>query len=159
METLEKTIGMGDYIVDHNPHVLSTYNLGSCVAVALYDSTKKIGALAHVMLPSKEMGRAGNENRFADVVIKKMFYELLSMGAKRENIVAKIAGGAHMFPTMGKSIMNMGDKNIEAVMRELMELHIRIKSKDVGKTYGRSVFFDLKTGIVTIKSIHGIKKI
>ena len=32
--------------------VITTYALGSCVGVSLYDATTKVGGLIHIMLPT-----------------------------------------------------------------------------------------------------------
>jgi len=49
------------------PVIPAHSGLGSCVAVCVYDSTKKTGGLAHVMSPSsRECTNPDiNENRFA----------------------------------------------------------------------------------------------
>ena len=44
-------VGIGDLTVSKAPFILETRGLGSCVGVTLYDNKKKIGALAHIMLP------------------------------------------------------------------------------------------------------------
>ncbi len=47
---------------------------------------------------------------------------------------------------------NIGERNIEAAEEKLDELDIPIVGKDVGKDYGRSVFFDTETNELKIKS-------
>ena len=51
-------VGMGEGAVAVDPQVLSSPGIGSCVAVALYDSERRIGGMAHVMLPDS----AGTRN-------------------------------------------------------------------------------------------------
>lgn len=43
--------------------VLCSKAIGSCIAVVAYDSAKKIGALAHVMLPGRAQAVGGTERR------------------------------------------------------------------------------------------------
>ena len=45
-------VGMADYKVASGEEVLITLGLGSCVGVVIYDSSKKIAGMAHIMLPS-----------------------------------------------------------------------------------------------------------
>lgn len=47
----EYIVGMGRIAVAHTPSVLTSLGLGSCVGVSLYSSSKKVGGLAHIMLP------------------------------------------------------------------------------------------------------------
>ncbi len=48
------TIGIADFNVGRDNDTLVTYALGSCVGICLYDAEKKIGGLAHIMLPSSK---------------------------------------------------------------------------------------------------------
>ena len=44
-------IGMGQGVVTRSTQIISSMGLTSCVVVALYDRKRKIGGLAHIMLP------------------------------------------------------------------------------------------------------------
>ena len=45
-------VGIADLAVVHNPAVLVTIGLGSCVAISFRDPVAKFGGLAHIVLPS-----------------------------------------------------------------------------------------------------------
>ena len=45
-------VNMGELKVVHNPVILQSIGLGSCIAICLYDKTKNIGGLAHIMSAS-----------------------------------------------------------------------------------------------------------
>jgi chemotaxis protein CheD len=164
-------VGVAEYHVTHNPRVLACFGLGSCVGVALYDAKKKIGGLAHVMLPdSKAMTRKGNPGKFADTAIAAMVEEMEKMGSNRRDIRAKVAGGACMFSIPGAKNprnvpgpclgMQIGDRNIEAVAKVLEELKIKLVAEDTGGDYGRTMRFDVSSGAVTVSSIkHGVKEL
>lgn len=157
-------VGVAEYFVTDNPHVLASFGLGSCVAVALYDDRKSIGGLAHVMLPdSTAISKKGNPGKFADTAIRAMVEEMERLGSKRRDIKAKMAGGACMFtipgavnprnvpgPCLG---MQIGDRNIEATKRTLKEMKIPLVAEDTGGSYGRTMRFDTSCGRVTISSI------
>ena len=52
-------VGVGDMIVSNNAaSTLSTYALGSCVAIAAYDPVVKAGGLLHIMLPDSTISPA-----------------------------------------------------------------------------------------------------
>ena len=165
------SVGVAEYHVTHNPRVLASYGLGSCVAIALYDEAKRIGGLAHIMLPdSRAISRQGRAGRFADTAIRAMVEEMVRLGARRNRITARIAGGAQMFTIPGANNpanipgpspgMNIGERNVESTKRTLAELKIPLLAEDTGGNYGRTMFFDVSTGKVTITSIrHGTKEI
>ncbi|MFH0874668.1 MAG: chemotaxis protein CheD [archaeon] len=158
-------VDMGKFVIAHNPDTLCVLGIGSCIAVVLYDLEQHIGGLAHVMLPdSKSMGRDTtkelNLNKFADVAIPNMLSEMQKKGCKKERIKAKIAGGAHMFKTIVETeILEIGKRNIEAVKSALDQFSIPLIGEDTGGSCGRTVRFDISTGVVTVRTINGIFKI
>lgn len=91
-------VGMADLQLCKSPGVLTTLGLGSCVGVALYDPVNKIGGLLHCMLPdSTQFKNNSNTAKYADSGIDELVSKMVSLGANRSRIVAKIAGGAQMF--------------------------------------------------------------
>ena len=55
-------VGVGDLAVSNNPSaVLTTYSLGSCIGVTIYDPVTRAGGLLHAMLPGNYSGRNGGE--------------------------------------------------------------------------------------------------
>jgi len=153
-------VGMAAWEVTQAPALLISLGLGSCVAITLYDQYAKIGGLAHIMLPDIETARnKSNRAKFANTAIPDMLKRMEDLGAKRKLIKAKIMGGAHMFGfTKLYMVFDVGKRNIEKVTEVLEELHIKIIAEDIGGTYGRSIFFDLDTGQIRVRSVdHGEK--
>jgi len=155
-------VGMADLNVSCHPGVLTTLGLGSCVGVALYDRNKKIIGLAHIMLPSSLQSK-NNSNlaKFADTAIEVLVDKMIKLGAKKENLVAKLAGGAQMFALNNSSdMMRIGYRNVCASKDKLQELKIPIISEDTGGNYGRTIELYSADGILNIKTIgHGAKHI
>ncbi len=148
-------IGIAEYKVARAPARLETHSLGSCVGVALYDKNSKIAGLAHIMLPAGKlkMKDPQHSHKYADIAINDMLKEMIEMGANKQNIIAKIAGGACMFQGAGISeCMQIGYKNITSVKQILSELNIKIISEDTGGTAGRTVILDAETGRFIIKT-------
>lgn len=150
--------GMGEFKVSHNPHILGILGLGSCVGVALYIKKKHFGGLAHIMLPSSKEFNHNLENpvKYADTGIVAMLDKMHSMFGDfaSSEITAKIAGGAHMFPTMTtSSTMDIGKRNVESVKNTLESLSIRLVAEDTGGNHGRTIYFDLTTGLVSVNSL------
>ena len=137
--------------------------IGSCLVIALYDPKEKIGALAHTMLPARRMlfearnskheRRKTNpwppDTRYADTAIDEMLKKMEAQGAKRENIEAKIIGGANMFSAFRSDI---SEDNISYAREKLKKLSIPIVGECVGGSQGRSVEFSIASGIVTVKT-------
>jgi chemotaxis protein CheD len=151
-------IGIAELVVAHNPAVLITKGLGSCIAVSIRDPVERFGALAHIILPSIEKSNnKDNPLKFADSALEIAVQKLLAKGCKKNRLEAKIAGGASMFHFENMTI-NIGEKNAEAVMKKLGEMRIPIMASDIGGDYGRTVEFDIQMGTMTIKTaFHGVK--
>ncbi len=124
--------------------------LGSCVAATLYDSLNQAGSLAHIVLPDSR-GVSDDPGRYADTAIPSMFDALKAWtgSSKPRHLVAKLVGGANMFPTpMTQSI---GEKNREAAEAILKALRIPVVSHDLGGETGRKVTLDTRTGTLAVK--------
>ena len=148
-------VGMADVNVCHAPGAITTLGLGSCVGVVLYDRTTRTAGLAHVMLPdSTKVRQNQNKAKFADTGIDELVRQMEKLGAKKARMVAKIAGGATMFTFQGKNdMMQVGDRNVEAVKKKLKEISIPILAQDTGKNYGRTVTFYPETGEFHIRAV------
>lgn len=148
-------VGMADYKIGRAPGGIISYGLGSCIGIALFDEITKIGGLAHIMLPYSTQARsAENPAKFADTALPLMLDEMLRLGANKNRIRAKIAGGAQMFSfTNATDIMRVGERNSEATKSVLKKLEIIIIAEDTGGNYGRTVELKLDSGIFRIKTI------
>jgi len=96
--------------------------------------------------------------KFADRAVPTIIGKMMNSGAEKSNLMAKIVGGAHMFPTlMDEEIMNIGKQNIEAVKRILHEFGIRVTSEETGANIGRTAIFEINTGILKIRTKDGTR--
>lgn len=146
-------VGIADLNVALAPDILATYALGFCVGICLFDKTKSIGGLAHIMLPlsTEAANPSENKRRYADTGIAELLALMKSKGANMQAVVAKIAGGAQMFAT-NSSVFNIGERNVNAVKKVLESYKIPIIAEQTGENYGRTVFFDSSTGLMQVKS-------
>lgn len=155
-------VGMADMGCTINPGILTTLGLGSCVGICLYDTSTKIAGMAHIMLPSStQIKNNGNTAKFADTAVVKLISDMIKMGANKNKIVSKIAGGAQMFNFNDTSdIMRIGARNVIATKEILKQNNIPIMSEDTGGNYGRTIELYSENGILLIKTIGcGIKQI
>ncbi len=151
-------VGMADLKTCVSPNGVTTLGLGSCVGIAVRDPATKIGGLAHIMLPDSTAIKNGQQNiaKFADTGIVELVRQMEKLGAKRNRMVAKIAGGATMFTFQGNvssTVGQVGLRNVEATKAKLKELAIPILAEDTGKNYGRTVVFYPETGDFHIRAV------
>ncbi len=145
---------IGEIIVARTPDILEALALGSCIAIFIYDQQIKLGACSHILLPaSKQFGVNTKLGKYADTAIPEMIRIIKNKGGKQERFIAKIAGGARMFELTGKHdhTLDVGKRNTEAVRKALLSNNIPILAEDTGADYGRTVAFDLESGVLTVK--------
>lgn len=130
----------------HQPTRVQTI-LGSCVSVCLYDTHLRIGAINHYMLPWWN-GEGMPSPKYGDVAIKKLIEKMYSLGCMKENIVAKIFGGAEQH-VMGT--YNIGSRNIETAETILEQERINIIARSTGGEIGRKILFHTHTNNVLVK--------
>lgn len=148
-------VGMADLNICRAPDAITTLGLGSCVGITLFDSIKKIGGLAHIMLPDSMLVRNNsNKAKFADTGIDTLIAMMIKAGANRNILTAKIAGGAQMFAfNSNNDMLRIGERNVEATKKKLAALSIRILAQDTGDSYGRTIEFYPETGELLIKAV------
>lgn len=150
----EIRVKVADHGVAQGQTLLVTIGLGSCVAIMLYDERTRIGGLAHILLPSEGLSReTSNRAKFPATAVPLLLEEMRALGA-RGPLAARIAGGASMFgqliPAGG---VNMGERNVVATRMALDKAGVPLLAHDTGGDYGRSVYFDLATGKVLVRSL------
>lgn len=149
-------IGMADLNLARSPDILTTLGLGSCVGIALYDKDRRIGGLAHIMLPlSNGQAKDGPARmKFADTAIVDLINMMGRAGASRTAIVAKLAGGAHMFGgTSNTNILKVGDRNVAASLEVLKLLKVPVIASDTGGSHGRTIELLTDTGALKIRTL------
>ena len=128
--------------------------LGSCVAVCLWDTDLNFGGVNHYLLPLWN-GEGLKTPKYGNIAIKKLIDKMLELGCKRENLKAKVFGGAAVLSsiTNESGFLNIGERNIDMAHTILAEEKIELVAQDTGGTNGRFLLFNTKTGIVHIKKI------
>ena len=77
--------------------ILKSNAIGSCVVIAAYDASKKVGALAHVMLPgAAPEGKTFQRTRFAADSIEEMINRMTHLGAHKDDIEVCLVGGGNV---------------------------------------------------------------
>lgn len=156
-------VGIAQMDVVKMPDTIRTSGLGSCVGVVLYDESKKIAGLVHVMLPDSSLARTEflNHAKFADTGISALIELLKLEGVQAFRLKAKIAGGSQMFKfTSDKDSMRIGPRNVEAVKIELKKNGIPLVAEDTGGDSGRTIEFNPMTCKLNIRTVNqGVSEI
>ena len=145
--TLKHFLFPGTIFADPRSYQISTI-LGSCVAVCLWDSVMRMGGINHYMLPLWN-GEGLATPKFGNIAIEKLLAKMLAMGCKREQLIAKVFGGANLMGT-GNEVFLIGDRNISLACQMLEEYGIPMMASDVGGQSGRKIIMYAETGVVLV---------
>lgn len=150
-----RAVGLGQAVALRGGGTLAALGLGSCVAVLLDDRDVTSGGLVHVVLPSTALARdKSNPARFAETAVPHLLEEMRAAGARTERLTARLVGGASMFANLVPAGgMHMGHRNVIACRSALRAAGIRVVGEAVGGEAGRSVWFDVGTGEVTVRAV------
>ena len=150
------TLRTNDLRVAAAPHVLHTRGIGSCVAIALYAPGRAMGGMAHISRAEKTDDLPDeNLHRYADYAVGALV-RILSARIMADppptgrDFTARIAGGGNMFQGIMDGYPDVGTLNVDAVRRALHIHHISLVGEDVFGGLGRSMWFDLATGVVQV---------
>lgn len=104
------TIIGGEFAVvcDHENIGFKTL-LGSCVAIMFYDKNIKIKGMNHFLLPATN--NSNEDMKYGLYSVEAMLNEMYKLGCKKENMAAKISGGADIM-NIG-STQSIGHRNVE----------------------------------------------
>ena len=97
--SMAKLVGIADLAVARAPGQFCCIGLGSCVAVFIYDPETRIGGVLHALLPKAPEGKRPDA-KYADSGIRMLHRIIVSKGARKGKLWAKLVGGARMFPNL-----------------------------------------------------------
>ncbi len=147
-------VDIADMAVSKDPSAtLITYSLGSCIGVAIWDPAVRVGGLLHYMLPESQLSpdkARANPSMFGDTGIPKLFRAAYELGAAKNRLVVKVAGGSQLLDDSGT--FNIGKRNYLALRKIFWKNGVMIKGEDVGGSTSRTMKLEVATGMVTIKS-------
>ncbi len=153
-------VGVGDVSASNNAMLtLSTYALGSCVAVAAYDPVSKAGGLLHLMLPDSTISpdkAITQPAMFADTGLPLLFRSLTGIKAERARLRLFVAGGASVLCDSG--VFKIGERNVKVTLGWLQQNGFNIRASAVGGTINRTVHLELNTGGIELKTPAGSEK-
>jgi chemotaxis protein CheD len=146
-------VGVGDMAVSNNDAVtLSTYALGSCVGVIVYDAVAHAGGILHLMLPDSSISpdkAMKQPAMFSDTGLPLLFRAMLGVRSERTRVRLFLAGGASVLN--GADPFKIGERNSVAVLKYLKANGYAVAGRDLGGSVNRTVHLEIGTGQVTLK--------
>ncbi|MDD2640525.1 MAG: chemotaxis protein CheD [Sulfurimonadaceae bacterium] len=85
--------------------------LGSCVAIMFYDKVQKIKGMNHFLLPTTK--NSNEDMKYGLYSVEAMLNEMYKLGCRKENMSAKISGGADIMQLNMSAIASIGHRNVE----------------------------------------------
>lgn len=122
--------------------------LGSCVSIVLFDPIAKVAGLNHYLLADLPSGEKPTP-RYAEPAFNMLFDECVRLGAKPNQLKAKIYGGGNVISTLGGGAQTIGERNIEAAIKICQSKGISVIEKNVGGEKGRKIVLNSQTFEVT----------
>ena len=149
-------IGIAEMKTSRSPgDVLITYALGSCLGITVHDPDAKVGGLLHVMLPSASVNpekAAANPLMFVDTGVPELFKACYKLGAKKERMIVKVAGGASLQNPNATDQFQIGKRNFINLRKLLWKNNVLIQACDVGENFSRTMSLEIATGRVVLKT-------
>lgn len=146
-------VGIAELAVSNNQNVtLTTYSLGSCLGISIYDPVVKAGGLLHIMLPNSSIDAAkaaAHPAMFVDTGVPALFRNAYQLGADKYRMIICVAGGAQIMDNSG--YFNIGARNYETLKKLFAEHELKIHAEQVGGMVNRTMYLNLANGEVRLK--------
>ena len=146
-------VGIAEMAASNNQNViLTTYSLGSCLGIAIYDPVVKAGGLLHIMLPDSTIDlvkAAKQPSMFVDTGVPALFRAAYQLRAEKHRMIICVAGGAQIMDSGG--FFNIGSRNYNALAKLFSEHGLKIQAEQTGGMVNRTMYLNLATGEVRLK--------
>ncbi|MGE3175300.1 MAG: chemotaxis protein CheD [Planctomycetota bacterium] len=135
---------------------ITTFALGSCIGLSVYDPVVRVGGLLHYMLPQPGPDIDPGELKvamYATTGVPALFRKLELLGLRRERAVVCVAGGAEVLNDT--AVFAIGQRNRTILRKIFWKDGTRVAAEDTGGNLARTMTIDLATGEVRIKTRAG----
>lgn len=156
----QRSLGTGECLVSAAPVLVSTI-LGSCVAVTLFSPRRRIGAICHAFLPSRDFDGPGLPERampcrYVDEAIVQMLDRMRELDVTPGELEIQLIGGARgMAQPDGQPLpVGLGDQNVRTARDTLAALGLEAHRVNVGGAFGRKLLFLTSTGEAWVKRLN-----
>jgi chemotaxis protein CheD len=146
-------VGVGGLAVSNDQAaILTTYSLGSCLGITIYDPVTRAGGMLHAMLPDSSINShkaAGQPSLFVDTGLGALFRATYALRAEKRRLQICVAGGAQFLDKAG--VFNIGQRNYACLAQLLFQHQLKILAEDVGGLVSRTIHLHMDTGEVRLK--------
>jgi chemotaxis protein CheD len=128
-------------------------SVGGCIAVAIWDPVARVAGLLHYMLPDSAMApekATAMPAMFCDTGVQKLFRSAYELGAKRKQLVVKVAGGSQLLDE-GEPL-SLSKRNYLALRKVFWKNGVLIDAEDVGGSASRTLRIRVADGYVTVRT-------
>lgn len=150
-------VGQGEHYVSGDPDVMLSTILGSCVSACLRDDVRRVGGMNHFLLP--EAGERTHDpsasSRYGAQAMELLINALLRAGARRENLKAKVFGGARMFD----DLLDIGANNCRFVETFLGNEGIPVIGRSLGGRGARRIHYWPESGRAYVRVVQESQQI
>ena len=150
---MKQIVQVGDMKVGVKGDEIVTHALGSCLGLMIYDPEARVGGMLHAMLPLSKINpqkAAANPCMFVDKGVPVLFKKVYGLGGKKDRMIIKAAGCGS---PMGKNEMfKIGERNYTVLKKILWKNGVFLKAEEIGDSISRTVYFDVSTGQIIIKT-------
>lgn len=158
LQTTE-TVNLGEIKVTRDRAIVYTIpNIGSSVALVIYDPQMKVGGIAHIVLPESSLDdgyQIDSLGKFADLAVPELLKEFTGSGGQTRFASVRMVGGAQMFNFGGGggNLLNIGSRNATAIRAALSQNNLAIEKADIGGSKGKALRFFIATGQLFVKLV------
>ncbi|MAM60491.1 MAG: chemotaxis protein CheD [Maritimibacter sp.] len=141
-------ISQGEFAIDGGDEALIATLLGSCISACLWDQKRQIGGMNHVVFVDETRNRGRSYGHGVNAM-ELLLNGLFRLGANREDLRAKVFGGASMIDGLSDS----GIQNANFVRTFLQRETIQIVGEDTGGRRARRLEFWPGSGRARVKYV------
>jgi len=141
------TLMPGEYYASKEDVVIKTI-LGSCISACLYDPENHVVGMNHFLLSgSCRVSRSmpfflSEAGRYGVNAMELVINDMLKLGAKKENLRAKVFGGAYILRFKRNcKFFPVGEMNCIFIREFLKNEGIKIVASSLGGEEGRVIYF------------------
>jgi chemotaxis protein CheD len=147
-QEVPRTLHPGDVVCATRGERLFTL-LGSCVAVAVIDPRRTIGAMCHIVHPA---GAADGPTTFAAAALSRMHTLLLCEGIAMPLCLAWVIGGGNMFANR-YAYSHIGQANAMWALDALRSAGLRVIDQDLGGPCYRRVTWAVGVAAPSVQAV------
>jgi chemotaxis protein CheD len=139
--TKRTLIIQGEYATSDDPYEVLTTILGSCICTCMHDPVARVGGINHFLLGDIPTDQS-QSTKYGVHSMELLINGLLKRGARRERLLAKLAGGAKML----NGVSDIGAANAAFATQFLHREGIQVIGRNLGGDMARRIRFWPATG-------------